>query len=129
MKFKIFLLLLVALGLGLYFERSRAVILDWAAPVLQPVFRWQTNGEMETLARDMISQGRTMRTMPLNQSDFQGWVRREYLGEDSGTDSWGTWYELQVRQDSFFIVSAGRDTQFGTPDDLRLARERPYQTR
>lgn len=126
---KFVLFLLIALGVGLYIPRSRAVIVDTVSPVLQPVFRWQTNSEMEKLARDLISSGTSAGSMPTNQQEFERWLGLEYVGEESGQDSWGNQYQLRMAQDSFTIVAPGRDGQVGTPDDLSHRALRPWQTR
>ena len=125
---KLFLFLLIALGIGLYIPRSRAVILDTVSPVLQPVFRWQTNSEMEKIARDLISSGTSAGSIPEDQQSFERWLGNEYVGEDSGRDAWGNTYQLRMAQDSFALVAAGPDGQVGTPDDLQHKTKRPWQT-
>lgn len=125
---KFVLFLFIALMVGLYIPRSRAVIVDTVSPVLQPVFRWQTNSEMEKIARDLISSGTTAGSIPTTQQEFETWLGLEYVGEDSGRDSWGNTYQLRMAQDSFTIVSPGKDGQAGTPDDLSHKARRPWQT-
>lgn len=126
---KLFLFLLVALGLGLYFERSRVVILDTVSPVLQPVFRWQTNGEMEKIARDLISHGTTSGSMPSDQTSFQTWLSNQYQNVEGGQDAWGNFYRLRMARDSFAIIAPGKDGEVGTSDDLQHKTARPWQSR
>ena len=50
---KIIILLALALGAALYFPQSRPVVLDTFAPVINPVLRWQTNGELNQILREL----------------------------------------------------------------------------
>lgn len=126
---RLFLFLLIALGVALYIPRSRAVVADTLSPVLQPMFRWQTSGEMEKLARDLISQGTSAGSMPENQQAFETWLSQEYVGEASGQDAWGHTYQIRMARDSFAIVAPGPDGRVGTADDMIHKTSRPWQTR
>lgn len=112
--------ILVALGAALYFPRSRAVLLDTAAPVLNPVLGWATRGEMRAMARDLEQRVNTGRSIPSNGREFATWLENNYQAGDSRTDSWGQPYTMQRWADSFAVISAGPDGRTGTEDDLRV---------
>ncbi len=120
---RLILLLLLALALGLTFDESRAVILDRAEPLLEPVFRWQTGHEMEEIARSLQTLERENHGRLLDEREWRGWLERNYHG-DAALDSWGSPYAYQVRPDSFYIVSPGPDRVYRTEDDLSRAKPR-----
>ena len=111
---------LVALGAALYFPRSRAVLLDTVAPVLNPMLGWATRGEMRAMARDLEQRVNSGRTIPSNEREFEAWLQNNYQAGDSRTDSWGQRYTMERWADSFAVVSPGPDGQPGTADDIRV---------
>lgn len=115
---KLVFLVLIALGAALYFPESRAVVLDASEPVLNPVFRWSTRGEMRRIARDLETQSETGRGFPRGQEAFDAWMDDNFQGITSKTDPWGNTYTLRLRPDSFGVVSSGPDGEVGTDDDV-----------
>lgn len=111
-------MLLIALGAALYFPESRAVVLDASEPVLNPVLRWSTRGEMRTIAGDLETQSQTGRNFPTDQEAFVEWMDRNYQGVTSTLDSWGSTYTLRLSADSFEVVSPGPDGEPGTGDEV-----------
>lgn len=116
---KIVFFLLIALGAGLYFPQSRGVIVETARPVLDPVLRWSTRGEMRRIVRDLENRSATTRSFPSEQRQFVAWMEREYQG-DATTDPWGRNYVIRMASDSFAIVSPGPDGLLDTADDVSL---------
>lgn len=121
---RVVFVLLIALGAALYFPRSRAVVLDLSAPVLDPVLAWSTRGEMRRIARDLESRSQSGRALPSRGEDFTEWLERSFQGNDSRTDPWGNTYTLRLRPDSFDVVSAGPDGEPGNDDDVIVSGER-----
>lgn len=126
---KILLVLAALLGAALYFPSTRPVVLETAAPILDPALRWSTRGEMNQLARDLEQRERTSRTLPDPRTQWAEWLELEYQGGDATTDAWGTPYAYFLYPDSFSILSHGPDEQRGTDDDLRVSRQRIYPAR
>ena len=122
------LFLLIALGLvaALYFPESRAVVLEAATPVLTPLRRWQTQHEMDEVAREIRNHERENYGQLPAARGFPRWVGSR-LGADGSSDSWGGEYALLVQRDSFVVVSWGPDGLPRTPDDMRspYIRARP----
>lgn len=114
---KIVFFVLVALGAALYFPSSREVVLDTAQPVIDPVLRWSTRGEMRQIVRDLEALSEIPRRFPLDEEEFRDWMEREYEG-DATTDPWGATYQLRLSSNDFSIVSPGPDGSFGTDDDV-----------
>lgn len=114
---RILFFLLIGLGAALYFPSSREVIVDTAQPVIDPVLRWSTRGEMRQISRDLEALSEIPRRFPLDQEAFREWMEREYEG-DARTDPWGAAYELRLSSSTFTIVSPGPDRQFNTNDDV-----------
>ena len=125
--FKLILFALVALGAALYFPSSRAVVLEKAEPVTQPVQAWATRGEMKKIVRDLTSHERTYESLP-EVKTFPRWLETKYQGASS-TDSWGNEYVFRVWADSFAVVSAGVDGQLGSEDDLTRTEARVHSGR
>jgi hypothetical protein len=120
--FKLFLVLIVALAAALYFPRSRAVVMRYGAPVLNPAFRMATKAEMDKISRDVQVFERETGRLP-DPNNFPQWLERRYAG-DVAEDSWGNTYVLVVRDRSFDILSMGPDGDRGTPDDILETRNR-----
>jgi hypothetical protein len=115
--FKVILTLLVVLAAALYFPASRAVVLEYAAPL-----RLATKAEMEKISRDVQTYERETTRLP-NPNEFAGWLEGRYAG-DVTRDSWGNTYILVIRPRSFDIVSMGPDGQLNTDDDVLETRNR-----
>lgn len=116
---RLFLLLLLALGVGLYFEQSRTAILEFASPAVQPALRWMTNQELKQIAGDLEEHVVSRGSLPARAGDFDRWLRDRYRDDNFHTDAWGTPYRLRiVGGGNFRVVSAGTDREFDTPDDL-----------
>lgn len=114
----------IALGAAMYFPQSRAVVLDVSEPVLNPVRRWSTRGEMRQIARDLESESQTGSGFPQNQEEFVLWMDRTYReGSESSMDPWGNVYTLRFFPDSFGVVSLGPDGQPETGDEEMVTGE------
>ncbi|MBT8398506.1 MAG: hypothetical protein HKO65_09525 [Gemmatimonadetes bacterium] len=115
--YKIVFFLLILLGAALYFPQTRPVVVDTLEPVINPVFIWQTKGEMDRIVRELqtvIEQGSTL---PDPGERFNRWMERQFFG-GARTDAWGGPYTLQLIRDELLVVSNGPDKEVGTADDL-----------
>jgi len=117
---KLILLLLVLLGASLYFPQTRPVVVETLAPVLNPIFRWQTRGEMDRIGRELDTIYRQGNDLPPPGASFRNWMSKNFFG-GAKTDAWGTDYSLTVWRDSIGLVSNGPDLEIGTADDIILS--------
>ena len=117
--YKIFFLALILLGAALYFPQTRPMVVDTFAPVMNPVFTWQTKGEMGRIRRELQTLHREGGPLPTPGEWFQSWMTRNFLGK-ARSDAWGTDYTLKVMRDSLGIVSNGPDMEIDTADDIIL---------
>lgn len=115
---RIFLLLLVGLGVALIIPDSRAVILERAAPLANPAYKWMASQEMSQIVDDLETRQGTGDGLPVQRGAFEEWLRSRYRDERFHTDPWGTPYGLQAQGRQFQVVSAGPDQVFGTDDDI-----------
>jgi hypothetical protein len=115
---RLFLLLVVALGVGLYVPESRARILDVAGPMANPAYRWMSHQQMNQIVTDLEVVVGTGARLPVAHGEFDRWLDQRYRQPRSRHDAWGVRYQLRPRGDSFDVVSAGPDQEFGTQDDL-----------
>jgi hypothetical protein len=120
--FKFILALLVVLGAALYFPTSRALVVEYGGPLLNPAFRLATRAEMGKISRDVQTYERETGTVPEPRA-FPTWLEGRYAG-DATLDSWGNTYVLVVRRGAFDIVSLGPDGRLGTSDDIVETRNR-----
>ena len=116
---KIVLLLIAALGVGLYFPQSREAILDAASPLATPAYRWMTNQELQRIADD-LERRVSASDFPLRRGEFDAWLDSRYPEPSSRVDAWGTRYQLEVSGATFRVISARPDGEFGTDDDLSI---------
>lgn len=114
--FKFILILLVALAAAMYFPTSRAVVMDYASPLLNPAFRLATKAEIEKISRDLQTYERETGRLP-EARQFESWVQGRHAG-DVTRDSWGNTYILVVRPRAFDVISMGPDGRQGTADDI-----------
>ncbi len=120
--FKLILFLLVALGASLYFPASRVVVLEKAQPVLNPVLRWSTTGEMRKIVRELATHERSYDKLP-EPREFSAWLEAKYRGGPT-EDAWGNDYTLRVWPDSFAVISPGVDGERGGLDDIQVSERR-----
>jgi hypothetical protein len=120
---RIFLLVIVALVAGLAIPSTRPRILEKAAPMLYPLHKWQTTGEMEQISREISSYERTYFKLPTSRNTFNKWLHRNFVDE-TARDTWGNAYTLRVWPDSFALYSAGPDLERDTEDDIRFLKLR-----
>ncbi len=116
---KIFVLLLVGLGVALYFPNSRAWVLENAAPVVNPILRTATQSEMDKIVTAMQQHARENFGRYPDTKSFQAWLEGKYSGGGS-RDSWGNTYELEDmrREQKMRIRSWGPDGLRDTGDDM-----------
>lgn len=119
---RIVIFLLIAIGAGLYFPRSREVILGVMEPLLSPALHWTTRQELNRIADELVvSQGSTG-TLPTGRGEFDAWLMRRYPNVGGRTDAWGGAYMLRTERGRFTIASAGPDGISGNDDDLTVSR-------
>jgi hypothetical protein len=119
LMFKLILILLVALGFGLSQPRSRAVILDVASPVIDPIYGFITNRQLKQVIEDLEDFEERTGNLPYGGSgEFESWLRREYRDVKRRSDAWGNPFELVLEISVFTVTSAGPDEVFETEDDL-----------
>lgn len=120
---KVLLGLAVVLGVALYVDSSRAVILERAKPFLDPYFVMATESEMSKVAEELqLYERENFGRLP-DRKNFPAWVDRQYAG-GAGVDSWGSAYEYTLGRDSFFLRSPGPDRLRATADDIVEGRRR-----
>lgn len=102
--------------------------MDTLAPVLNPVFAWQTRSEMDQIARELQMINREGQALPEPGEEFNAWMGRNFQG-GSSVDAWGNPYRLLIWDDSVGISSRGPDLEIDTADDLREAALIPRQRR
>jgi hypothetical protein len=115
---RLFFLLLLVLGVGLYLPDSRALLSEWARPAIEPGYRWMTQQEMDRIAADFGVYMTGRGTEPLRRTEFDSWLDERYPRPRSRVDSWGTPYTAEVTRTGFTIRSAGPDLAPRTADDL-----------
>lgn len=124
---KLFVVLVLLLGAGLYFPNTRPVILEWASPVINPALTWQTRSEMGQVTRKLQLINREGQQLPEPGQEFSDFLVRTFQG-GSSRDAWGNEYYLVVWPDSVGVVSRGPDLEINTADDVvetaRIQRQR-----
>ncbi|MDX1495353.1 MAG: hypothetical protein R3253_14900 [Longimicrobiales bacterium] len=120
---RLFLLLVLALLVWIYFPETRAMLMDVAEPVVLPVQRWSTEEEMRQVARNVVEHERLTGEMP-SGARWLEWLDYRYSGDEIKLDPWGSPYQLETSSDSVWILSMGPDRIRATPDDFRVAAPR-----
>jgi hypothetical protein len=115
---RLFLVLILVLGIGLYLPESRTLLSEWARPVIEPGYRWMTQQELNRIAADFEVYLGGRGVEPLRRAEFDTWLDDRYPRPRSRVDSWGTRYSVEVTRNGFTVRSAGPDLAPGTADDL-----------
>jgi hypothetical protein len=113
---KLFLLLIVALGIGLAVPKTRVRI---ANPVLTWIYRELVPNRVEMIASQLDMVRRRGDQLPDNR-DLASWI--ESYTTVPPLDPWGNPYYLDKRNDRFTVGSMGQDSVRGTEDDLTAVR-------
>jgi hypothetical protein len=113
---RLFLLLLVALGVGLAVPKTRVRILT---PVLTWLYRELTPNRVEMIASQLEFVRQRGDRLPDND-DLTKWI--ETNTSVPPLDLWGNTYYLDKRSDRFTVGSMGQDSVRGSPDDLTAVR-------
>ncbi len=112
------LLILLGIVAAFYFPDSRRMIINSSGPVVNPVFRWQTTGEIDQIIRDLRSYESEHYNRLPDRREWGAWMEQTYHGQGR-LDAWGTRYHFMTQRDSFYVVSHGPDRVYGTEDDVR----------
>lgn len=112
------LLLVGALGVGLYLPDSRALILTRAEPLLRPVYQWTTERELLEMGRNLSTHVTGRDGASFQRRELDSWLDSEYPERADRVDSWGTPYVAEVNRSTVQVQSAGPDRTFGTLDDI-----------
>jgi hypothetical protein len=115
---RLFLLLLVVLGVALYLPDSRARLMELGRPAIEPGFRWMTQQELNRIATDFEVYIGGRGVEPIGRGEFDEWLDDRYPRPRSRIDSWGTRYSVEVTRTGFTVRSAGPDLTLETTDDL-----------
>ncbi len=115
--FKIILIVACLIGAAAYFPKTRPVVLDTLAPVINPALGWQSKNEMKEILRHLRTRNQAGRELPSRGREFSSFMGQYFPG-GQGKDAWGTPYALKTWPDSVGIVSYGPDMEVNTPDDL-----------
>lgn len=118
---KALLILVAAIAAALYFDGSRAVILEKAKPVLDPYFEMSTKSEMDKIITDLQAYQRDNMNRIPDRREFPGWLERQYAG-GADRDAWGTPYNYELERQTYGLRSAGADGIMGTDDDIVESR-------
>lgn len=120
---RVVLLVLMGVAVAFYFPDSRQMIIDRSGPVINPVLRWQTVGEIDQIIRDLrVHQHEHFNQLP-GRREWGDWLERKYVGT-AALDGWGSRYHFMTQRDSFYVVSYGPDRVYGTEDDVRKGGSR-----
>lgn len=121
---RLLLLLGLVLGIGLYLPDSRAVMVNWVSPLLEPGRRWITNQELQQIATDFGIYLDARDLTPIRRGEFDQWLDRRYPQARSRLDGWGARYTVRVARSGYEIISTGPDGILETSDDITVSGTR-----
>lgn len=117
---KLFLVLLIALGIGMAVPSTRARMEAAAAPLMNTVKGKLVPSRLEAMADQLEVRLRRGEGFPGN---WALWLDRDFSGAPE--DPWGNVYYLQSGRGSFTVGSMGPDGQENTADDIKVTRQQP----
>jgi hypothetical protein len=114
---KLFLLLIVALGVGLAVPKTRVRI---ANPTLTWVYRKLVPNRLEMIASQLDFVRKRGDRLPENDY-LTTWIENNTTVPP--LDPWGNAYYLETRSDRFTVGSMAQDSVKGSADDLTAVRD------
>lgn len=114
---KLFLLIIVALGIGMAVPSTRQAMMDKAQPVLDNARGRLVPSRLDAMADQLEARVGRGEGFPNN---WPGWLQRDYTGVPE--DPWGNLYYLDNNRSGFTVGSMGPDGQKGTEDDIKEER-------
>ena len=124
---KLILLIIIGLAVGMYFPDSRAVLMDKGEPVLRPLLIWNAEREIEKIVLGVQQNEQIELRLP-DRRQWVKWVEDPFAGEGS-RDPWGNFYQYEIQEDSFAVISIGPDRLGKTEDDIRDVRLRNWRAK
>jgi hypothetical protein len=116
MRRALFLLLILALAAAVNPD-LRARVQPYVQPALDPVYEWSVRSRVAEISRSLAADLSGGRAVP-DQRGFSAYLESSYPGVEAALDPWGTPYYLQKEIVGVRVVSAGRDRERGTEDDI-----------
>ena len=117
---KLFLLLLLALGVTMAVPQGRSLLQEKAAPVMNGFKAKLVPMRLNAMADQL--EARLSRRQPL-PIPFEPWLNREFTG--SAEDPWGRLYYLRPGRGNFTVGSMGPDGEERSADDITVTRQLP----
>ncbi len=114
---KLFLIILVVLGVMMAVPSTRAMMEDRARPVADGLKAKLVPRRLEVMADQLEVRVGRGESFPNN---WEGWLRRDFSGAPE--DPWGTMYYLQTTRSGFTVGSNGPDGKQNTDDDIKVER-------
>lgn len=114
---KLFLLVILALGIGMAVPSTRAQLQDAARPIMNKYKAKLVPSRLESVANQLEARMGRGRDFP---ADWEVWLTREFSGVPE--DPWGHLYYLETNRAGFKVGSSGPDGTMRTPDDIVLER-------
>ena len=121
---RVILLIILGFVAALYFPDSRQAMKNRTLPLIEPVLIWNAEREIEELSRIVRRDARESYQLPETRA-WASWLTVNFTG-NARSDPWGRTYTYQAWADSFAIRSDGPDRLFGTEDDIRAIKRRPF---
>lgn len=114
---KLFLLVLVLLGIGMAVPKTRAMMEEAGRPVMDGFRAKLVPSRLESMADQLEARLRRGEGFP---SHWESWLSRDFTGVPE--DPWGNLYYLQTPRGSFTVGSTGPDGKQNTEDDIKVTR-------
>lgn len=114
---KLFVLVVVLLGIGMAVPSTREMMVEKATPVLDDFRARLVPRRLEAMADQLEARIGRGESFPAN---WEGWLQRDYSGVPE--DPWGNIYYLDTRRTSFTVGSNGPDGNPNTEDDITVER-------
>ena len=96
---------------------ARAYVRPYLDPILDPTYEWSVRSRVSEIARKIEAEHAAGRSVP-EVGSIEAFVSRHYRQKDGALDPWGLPFHLTRTSEGLRVVSAGRDHQIGTADDV-----------
>ena len=114
---KIFLVIVVVLGIAMAVPSTRTTLVEKASPILNGVKAKLVPNRLEAMADQLAVRVNRGEGFP---SSWESWLQRDFSGDPK--DPWGNLYYLQSGRRAFTVGSAGPDGVQGNEDDIKVTR-------
>lgn len=112
------LLLILLTGFAFANPSTRHHVEPYLQVLLDPLYRWQTEGRLDEISRTLEAEVASGRRVPTTSDALVALLEQPTVGRPGSRDAWGRPFFVRRQGVSVRVGSAGPDREVGSADDI-----------